>query len=357
MTTIDSFINLGNSNFVDEDFKNAKENYTRAIQLEPGNSDIYLKRSNANFKLKEYLDSKNDAEAAIKLSKGNTDITVKANFRKGIAFYHLKEYQQALDSFIISENLAPNNNETKIWISKCLENGAVKTAESLSSKRTEETNKVAASNNLQQQTEEKKVEQIFPSRIRHEWYQDDNFVTISVFIKNVKKDTVTIDFTENSLSLLIKLPTQTDFTLELEPLSHKIAPSDSKYSVLSTKIEIKLKKAIYGTKWNTLEGEDKLVTNLASANNKPEYPSSAKNKKDWNKIEKEVTDEKPEGEQALNALFQSIYKDATPETQKAMIKSFTESGGTCLSTNWDEVGKKKVEISPPDGMVARKYDQ
>ncbi|KAJ3379154.1 Suppressor of G2 allele of SKP1 [Lobulomyces angularis] len=306
MTTVDSFINLGNSNFVDEDFKNAKENYTRAIQLEPGNSDIYLKR-------------------------------------KGVAFYHLKEYQQALDSFIISENLAPNNNETKIWISKCLENGAVKTAESLSSKRTEETNKVAASNNLQQQTEEKKVEQIFPSRI--------------LFIKNVKKDTVTIDFTENSLSLLIKLPTQTDFTLELEPLSHKIAPSDSKYSVLSTKVEIKLKKAIYGTKWNTLEGEDKLVTNLASANNKPEYPSSAKNKKDWNKIEKEVTDEKPEGEQALNALFQSIYKDATPETQKAMIKSFTESGGTCLSTNWDEVGKKKVEISPPDGMVARKYDQ
>uniref|UniRef100_A0A183SE50 SGS domain-containing protein n=1 Tax=Schistocephalus solidus TaxID=70667 RepID=A0A183SE50_SCHSO len=33
----------------------------------------------------------------------------------------------------------------------------------------------------------------------------------------------------------------------------------------------------------------------------------------------------------------------------------TESGGTVLSTNWDEVGKGKVEVKPPDGMEYRKY--
>jgi suppressor of G2 allele of SKP1 len=39
-----------------------------------------------------------------------------------------------------------------------------------------------------------------------------------------------------------------------------------------------------------------------------------------------------------------------------MIKSFTESGGTCLSTNWDEIGSKTVPVTPPDGVVAKKFE-
>ncbi len=38
-----------------------------------------------------------------------------------------------------------------------------------------------------------------------------------------------------------------------------------------------------------------------------------------------------------------------------MMKSYQESGGTVLSTNWEDVGKKKVEVSPPDGMIAKKW--
>ena len=68
----------------------------------------------------------------------------------------------------------------------------------------------------------------------------------------------------------------------------------------------------------------------------PQYPSSSKKHHDWSSALQDE-DEKLEGEAALNDMFQKIYKDADDATRKAMIKSYTESKGTTLSTNWSEV--------------------
>ena len=40
-----------------------------------------------------------------------------------------------------------------------------------------------------------------------------------------------------------------------------------------------------------------------------------------------------------------------------MMKSFQESNGTVLSTNWQEVGTGTVEMKPPDGVEYRQYEQ
>ena len=61
------------------------------------------------------------------------------------------------------------------------------------------------------------------------------------------------------------------------------------------------------------------------------------------------------GDSSLNSFFQKIFADADDDTKKAMMKSYQESGGTTLSTNWDEVKQRKVEVKPPTGSEWKQW--
>jgi suppressor of G2 allele of SKP1 len=59
----------------------------------------------------------------------------------------------------------------------------------------------------------------------------------------------------------------------------------------------------------------------------------------------------------LQNFFKSIFAQGDEDTRRAMMKSFVESNGTVLSTNWKEVGAKKIECTPPEGMEVHKWSE
>jgi hypothetical protein len=85
----------------------------------------------------------------------------------------------------------------------------------------------------------------------------------------------------------------------------------------------------------------------------PAYPTSSRTgPKNWDKIGAEDDEEEEAG---VNDFFKKLYHGATPDQQRAMMKSFTESNGTSLSTDWNDVGSRTVDTVPPEGVEAKKW--
>jgi len=170
------------------------------------------------------------------------------------------------------------------------------------------------------------------------------------------------------LSVTFPLPTGSEFTFTLDPLFHAVDPTTSTHEVLSMKLSLKLAKKERGIKWSALEAapdQATVPTKMATPGSSSKgiaYPTSSRSgTKNWDALEREAIkdaeeSEKPEGDAAANKLFRDLFKNATPEVRRAMEKSYVESNGTALSTNWEEVSKGHVETKPPDSMIAKKWE-
>ncbi|KAF4519653.1 hypothetical protein B566_EDAN004990 [Ephemera danica] len=109
---------------------------------------------------------------------------------------------------------------------------------------------------------------VTPPKIRHDWYQTETEVIITILAKNVDPQKVKVDITVTSLSVTAPLPCGTDYSLKLN-LALPVIPSRSSHKISASK---------------------------------------------------------------------------------------SESGGTVLSTNWNEVASSKVSIKPPDGQEFKKWE-
>nr|GMD53754.1 protein SGT1 homolog [Ipomoea batatas] len=355
--------------FIDEYFDLAVDLYSQAIDLSPNNAELFVDRAQANIKLQNFTEAVDDANKAIELDPS----MARAYLRKGMACLKLEEYQTAKTALEAGIPLAPESLKPKF-------HDLIKECDELIAEEAGEQVKVeAATTDVAIPPESVPLEKpqdaqpafnlsyqgqtTVKPKYRHEFYQKPEEVVVTIFAKGIPAKNVAIEFGEQILSVTIDAPDGDAYTFQPR-LFGKIIPEKCRYEVMSTKIEIRLAKA-GAIHWTSLEfsGEIAVVRQAAvvpAVTERPSYPSSKPKGKNWDKLEaqmkKEEKEEKLDGDAALNKFFRDIYQDADEDTRRAMMKSFVESNGTVLSTNWKEVGSKKVEGSPPDGMELKKWE-
>lgn len=442
------------------DFPSAITHYSNAIASNPQAVDYYIKRSMAHVRTSpaDYTSSIQDAETAVLLAtrRGKRELIAESQLRRGIALYGLQRWGDAQQCFSWAGKFNYDEKVLKIWETKVraklkdqgeggdeIDNGRgvikevpeieLPSAKDAKSASNTSTTSVASTKGVEKKPEEASF---VASKTRYDWYQSAENVVVTLFAKGISKDQVKIDLHPGSLQLSFPTPFDIAFEYKLDPLYADIEPSTSTSKIMSTKIEITLRKAHPGHKWPSLERSSPATSATDSQPNTisttdpsspstaqppknppkptaPAYPTSSKTgPKDWDKLaasfaKKKTKNAKPDaggadidptsdpevkgsksqkgqknnaknnniddGDEAedddegidyemdgdggdeVGAFFKQIYKGASPDARRAMMKSYQESNGTALSTNWEEVAKGKVETVPPAGMEERKW--
>ena len=388
------------------DFSAAIQHYTDAISQNSGAVDYYVKRSTAYTRASppDHVSAFKDAEGALNLAskRGKRELIIQSQLRRAIALYGLERYADSEQCFQWVKKLDEKEKSLAIWETKVKNklNGLPEEDErrKVSVKQIPDTpsDTRASPKESNNGVEEKPAEAVKVSKtpvdkIRHDWIQNNDIVTVTLYCKGLQKDETEVDITSTSLEVDFPLSNESTYSLSLSPLFANIDADKSAYKILSTKAEFTLVKAEPGRKWSSLEGSEangngvkaeqssKTKDGESSAVKKPEqkgptYPTSSKSgPKNWDKLASDLSKrpkknpkegeegetEEPgldeeEGDPTTN-FFKTLYSGADPDTRRAMMKSYQESNGTALSTNWSEVGKGPVETSPPDGMEAKKW--
>jgi suppressor of G2 allele of SKP1 len=388
----------GKKALVDGKYEQAVTDFTAALKQSPTSPDYLIQRSTAYNRVKNYASALADANNAVvnAQKRAKRELIVEGQFRRGCALYGLERYGDAEFVFNVVKRMDEKHKMVATWIQRT-KNLADKLSEDDEKRQcniketpdAEELKDAAPNGPLAPSKESTsptttvnatpaphaQPQQTPADKIRHEWYQNSEYIYFTLLAKGVPKDKAQIDIQPRSLTISFPLQSESTFDFSLDPLFGQVNTEKSIIRVLPAKLEIILAKAVSGQKWNALEtnepvapiqpttaGAENTSDNLAKAavpshakTAAPAYPTSSKSgPKDWDKIVKESgkTNNDDDGDVEMDG-----DDDASPDVQRAMMKSYTESNGTALSTNWDEVSKGKVETVPPDGMEAKKWEK
>lgn len=399
---IETTIKKGDEALKDKDYLGAIQQFTAAIKENLQSFAPYFKRASAYQKLNNYDKAKEDISVAFTIAneRGRRSEIGLCYFRLGLIYYLEKKFKMALRQFEKAIEYDCQEKTVNMWKTKAEydakkhpeveedeegdivddlvgsleEEGTlndevvqdlptphstpINVPEVKSTTGTIVPPKVDSDLKDKPSTNIDVINKLAPLniKIREDWYQSNEEIIITIYAKRVDESKLKVDFETNAVSISFPNGANSEYNYHLDPLFAEIDPEQSKYKLYSTKLEIQLKKK-EGKKWASLEAAVEEVGHKASdeeAESTPAYPSSSKKKVNWNKFKLDDDDNEPKD---TNTFFEKIFKDVDEDSRRAMMKSYVQSNGTVLTTNWDEAKDKEFETQPPDGMVAKKWNE
>ncbi|KAF2733377.1 SGS-domain-containing protein [Polyplosphaeria fusca] len=365
-------------------YDEAIKHYTAALSSNPSAAPYYIQRSTAYQRLSRYTEALADAEIAVVLAvkRAKRELIKDAQLRRGIALFFVERYADAEFVLAIVKKLDEKEKTLTIWTMKVAaklktlpegdERGNVTVKEvpdvELPSESSSKTTKVTSAESASEPAARTPPAPTPANKIKHDWYQTNENVYFTLLAKGVPKEKTTVEIDQDSLSISFPIENSSDFSYSLDPFYAQVNPSDSAFRITPSKIEVTLRKAAPGVKWHALEGDrdttstepkpsipTEVLTGKTSEEKAPAYPtSSRRGPQNWDQIGDEEEGDDDGGDET-NKFFKQLYKGASADAQRAMMKSYQESGGTVLSTDWSNVGNRTVVPEPPDGMEAKKY--
>ena len=221
----DGILHAADAAFIDERYDDAIEGYNAAADEIPATPNLHAKAA-AHLKLGNYTAAKKDASLSIKMRPAPMSYV-----RKGRACFALEEWSEARTAFGSAldldrgANVAVKTVEMQRWIRKCdAELASAGTAAS----------SAVGSASLPPQNARPDAPAAAPpkpdaSKIRHEWYQTQTHVVVSVLVRGVSAEQCAVGFDAGSVDVSIKLD-GLEYQLSLQ-LFQKIVPSECKWSV------------------------------------------------------------------------------------------------------------------------------
>lgn len=341
-----------------KDFLTAISKFTDALKENPEAFTALVKRAQVYTKLSDYDSAKADISKAFTVAEKRGKMADKATcyFRLGLVNYAQKDYEVSLVNLKKAKELKCTEPALDIWIAKS-ERDVKKHAASKETIVEDKPAKEAentVSNKVLSSLDTINKQAPIKEKIRDEWYQSKTSVTVTIFAKEVPKESMHVEFGRRSLTVTFPTSAASEYSYVLDGLYGEIVPEECSYVVTSKKIEIVLHKKIEG-KWSALEGDGPIAAPQESTSGTSSgglsYPTSSRKRVDWSSFD--VKDEEDES----GDFFAKLYKDVDEDTKRAMMKSYVESNGTVLTTNWAEAKEKTFETSPPEGMQAKKWGQ
>lgn len=361
---LEQLVARGSAELKEKDYLSALGTFNRAIEENPDSFQPYLKRAKAYKGLGNYEFARKDISMAFNVAqkRGKREDMGVCFFNLGLIYYAEKNVELALRNLNKAKTFGCTEGTLDTWKQKCeydlSRNPSLAEIDKNSDDELDTKDISAPSADINFPQNDSRVQETHKKpKIKDDWYQNNERIFITIYAKNIDPNKLNVDYSENTVSVSFSTGANIDYNYNIDPLYAAIDPENSLHHVYSTKMELTLRKKQPG-KWSSLERLANFAASAPGESNseatKLSYPTSSRKPIDWSSINLE--DEENGKEKSENDFFAQIYSNTDDDTRRAMMKSYVQSNGTVLTTNWEEARNKTFETSPPEGMIEKKWD-